>query len=225
MFTESAGANQYRALADRPALARSLGWQLEHDDEGALLLSRSGDVNLVLIPGRQIVTAERLEVLALACSRDVPDGRPIRDVLREVVDLDAIAVIPWGFGKWIGPRGRIVRELIDRRDTPFCLGDNGGRAMTLRRPALFDYAERRSMPVLAGSDPLPMPHQVDRPGSYGFILDRWSTTAHPTNAIKRGLRALTQSPPAFGELSSVTAMIRSQIGLRWRPGLRQVHAQ
>lgn len=220
MFTESMGANQYGALVEKPALARSLGWRVEKGDDGcsAVLRRRDGEA-IVVVAGRQIVTAERLEVLALGCVDELPDGRQIRDVVRAVADRDALAVIPWGFGKWLGRRGRIVRDMIEcPNGLALYLGDNGGRMRALARPPLFEWAERRGLVVLGGSDPLPLPAHATRPGSYGSVLDLSADVSQPGSAVKAAIRALRCTPPAFGALSSFPAAISSQIALRWRGG-------
>lgn len=220
MFTETAGVNHYRALLDDPALARALGWRVEKGDDGcSAMLRRPGNGAMTIVAGRQIVTAEHLEVLALGCVDELPDGRPIRDVVRAVADRDALAVIPWGFGKWLGRRGQIVRDLIERADgTGLWLGDNGGRMRVLPRPHLFNWSERHGVVVLGGSDPLPLSAHVTRPGSYGSVLDVSHEEARAGSAIKAAIRALHHTPPAFGGLSSLPAAIASQVGLRWRAG-------
>jgi hypothetical protein len=101
-------------------------------------------------------------------------------------------------------------------DAPFCLGDNGCRPGALPRPGLFARAEEQRVPVLGGSDPLPVPAHVTRPGSYGFVLDAWHPEARPGQAIVRRIQKMQQSPPAFGTLSSFPGLLRSQIELRWR---------
>jgi hypothetical protein len=191
-------------------------WSLDIQNEtDSILLRHESGETIIIVPGRQIVTAEKLEVLALGTTAKFPDGQPIRAVVQSVTRHGAVAVIPWGLGKWWGRRGRIVRGLVDvRHDLPFCLGDNGGRARRLPRPSLFQAADDRGIPVLAGSDPLPLPHHVTRAGSYGFVLEDWSETSRPANAIKERLRALTHSPATFGCLSSTMAMVRAQLGLR-----------
>ena len=192
------------------------------DEQDAVLLSRPPGETIIIVAGRQIVTAEKLEVLALGTTSAFPDGQPIRAVMQSVTNGGAVAVIPWGFGKWWGRRGQLVRGLIDAtRDVPFCLGDNGGRAYGLPRPSLFHVADDHGIPVLPGSDPLPLPGHVSRPGSYGFVLNDWRESSQPSSAMKERLRALTHSPSTFGNLSSPSAMMRSQLGLRWqrhRPG-------
>jgi hypothetical protein len=235
MLTESAGVSAYRVLSREPSALRSSGWHVGSTDEacslvvsrrralphGHLCLESSRREAIIVVAGRQIVTAERLEVLALALGDEVPDGRPCREVLREVTDRGALAVIPWGVGKWLGRRGRLVRDLIAGGcEVPFCLGDNGGRAGAMGRPSLFDVAERSGVPVLAGSDPLPMPEQVCRVGSYGFVLGDWQATSRPAAKVTAKLRELRGSPPAFGELASIPTMVRAQLALRWQRAVR-----
>lgn len=217
ILVESAGVHAFDALLEGRAPVRPLGWEIDTTDEPCSLLLRCGGrAPIVVGAGRQIVTADRLEVLALGFRGNVPDGRPARDVVQEVAACGALAVIPWGFGKWLGARGRIVRQLMEQdHGGLLCLGDNGGRPRAAARPWLFRAAERRRVPILAGSDPLPMPWQVRRVGSYGFVLDGWGQTSRPLQAITARIRASRQSPPVFGELSSVASVVRAQVGLRW----------
>jgi hypothetical protein len=216
MFTESAAARAFREFDEGPAFFRSLGWVVERGDEGSsrVLTHRGGDAILV-IAGRQIVTAEHLEVLALGFVDEIADGRPIRDVVCAVRDRGAVAAIPWGFGKWWGRRGRLLRHVIET-ETLLYLSDNGGRAGVLPRSRTFAWAEQRGVPTLAGSDPLPLRSHEARAGSYGCILDDWRPTASPANVILARLHALTRSPATFGRLSSLPAMIQSQAALRLR---------
>ena len=172
---------------------------------------------MVIIPGRQIVTAERLEVLALGCSREFPDGQPIRKVLDAVADSNATAVIPWGFGKWWGPRGRTLLDiLLSNFAPPFFLGDNGGRLGLGRGPALFAEAEARGVFVLPGSDPLPFPSEAQRLGSYGFVLPAWEESSRPVDALRASLRRLSASPRVFGNLTPVLRFCRMQLAMQWR---------
>jgi hypothetical protein len=218
LFTESAGAEAFQSLMSRCPAGPADGWQPQRTDEPDSILLRHADGDLIIVvSGRQIVTAERLEVLSIGTATTIPDGQPIHAVLRSVMRDDAVAVLPWGAGKWWGRRGRVITELIEaRRDLHFHLGDNGGRTRWLPGPSLFQTADERGIPVLGGSDPLPLPGQVTRAGSYGFVLDDWRETSRPSNVIKERLRALTESPASFGTLSSPWEMLRSQMGLRWR---------
>ena len=77
-------------------------WEFHHTGESVSLSARSGHKSLIIIAGRQIETAEGLEVLALSTTDNFGSGVPIIDLIKEVKEHDAIPVIPWGFGKWLG---------------------------------------------------------------------------------------------------------------------------
>ena len=65
------------------------------------------------------MTAEGLEVLALATNTVFKDGDSIRDVIENVRASGAIPVLPWGLAM-TGKRGRIISDLIsDCRDREF----------------------------------------------------------------------------------------------------------
>jgi hypothetical protein len=233
LLAESAGGRAYHALRHATGAVQSRGWHVqathearsivvgrivpsEHQSRASSALMGQNDA-MVVVAGRQIVTAERLEVLALAFDGNFPDGEPMHAVLRALTARGVLAVIPWGVGKWMGRRGRLVRDLIDQwADAPFCLGDNGGRAGAFGRPSLFGVAEGHGIPVLAGSDPLPLPGQVSRVGSYGFLLDAAWETSMPATGIVGAISALRVSPPVYGQLSSIQSMVRAQLDLRWR---------
>ena len=217
VLVEPSGGRRFVSLWNDPGAVCVAGWRVERGADGrSLLFDCGGGATLLIVAGRQIVTAENLEVLAVACSREIRDSLPIRAALGAVADCGARAVVPWGFGKWLGRRGRIVRELIDALPVPFSLGDNGGRAGSLPRPPLFRLAERRGVPVLTGSDPLPLPREERRAGSYGFVLHEWRMTSRPAESLAERIGSLRGSPPSFGELNTVPGLIRAQLGLRWR---------
>lgn len=214
LMTESAGSTAYRSLLCGTTAPD--GWTVVGGDQHSLALAGPRGDTILIVPGRQIVSAENLEVLC-AGPADIPDGQPVHQVLSSIARLGGVPVIPWGLGKWWGSRGVLIRDLIDTwHDLPFCLGDNGGRARAFPRPSLFQTAEADGIPVLAGSDPLPLPSQVVRAGSYGFVLDDWTDTPRPAAAINDRLRQLTSSPPTFGSLCSTHAMVQAQLGIRWQ---------
>jgi hypothetical protein len=217
LLTESAGVNQYRVLLSQPEIVESLGWRIiESGEKCSVILSR-GEDTLILIAGRQIVTAENLELLAIGCGRGPADGSPIRHALRSIGEAGAVPILPWGFGKWLGQRARTVRDLLFSNDLPrFHLGDNGGRLRMVPPPALFEQARKKGIAILPGSDPLDVPAHVRRPGSYGFVLGSWDKTLAPAEEIKTRIRSLQQSPPTFGAASSLFDGLASQLSVRWR---------
>lgn len=111
-----------------------------------------------LIRGKQMVSMEGLEVLAIGVAPPWSDrSLTLIELVDRINDAGGYPVVPWGFGKWWGGRCATIRTLVERSTpTPFALGDNGGRPAFWPRPRLFDVAAAHGVPVLPGSDPLPL---------------------------------------------------------------------
>ncbi len=193
LLAESAGHDWYRAAREAAAGGRGpLGATAE---PLALQLQDCAPASSVfVVAGRQIVSTEGLEVLGLALDPDcaaaaiVDRTRCAEELLEALLDADAVAVLPWGFGKWLGERGRRVAELArqDRlRDhARFFLGDVPQRCWPWPRPAVFEAPAR----VLCGSDPLPLPGGEARVGCLGFRIEASLDAQQPARSL---LSALT----------------------------------
>ncbi|MGH8478645.1 MAG: hypothetical protein ACREXK_03460 [Gammaproteobacteria bacterium] len=221
MLTETARADCFQRLsawADGPADGDSgLGeWRLRHTEETGSVMAERRQQCLYIIAGRQIVTAERLEVLALGFEGFVPDGEPIRQVLDRVRSAAAVAVIPWGFGKWWGGRGKVVSALLkDHERLGFFLGDNSGRTAFLGRPAHFEDARRDGIAILPGTDPLPFPAEYGRAGSFGLVAQASIDPAWPAAEIKRLLTSTPLDMKPYGRLETPLRFIHNQIAMQF----------
>lgn len=205
------------ADANKPITAElSSAWHFFHTDEACSLLARSsGGQKLILIAGRQIVTKENLEVLALATRASFHDGTPIGHLIMAINQRDAIPVVPWGVGKWLGKRGKILQSLLTSVDRPaFFLGDNSGRPIFWPRPALFHMSERHSVKVLPGTDPLPLPSEASRCGSFGFAIRDLVSHEQPGADIKRLIKDGTVEIRPYGKLEKPLRFIRNQLQIR-----------
>ena len=200
------------------------GWRAEPTaEEGSIRLApEGGGVPIFLVDGRQLVTSEGIEVLAL-CSRAAHtelEGLPLSETIEGVRAADGVPVLPWGFGKWWGRRGRLVRELVERLGAPapppLFLGDNGNRPAGTPPPALMRRGEERGIPVLPGSDPLPFPRHAHRPASAGFRLTGPLDPERPLSSVRWTLRTLTGSPPPVGRGASPLQFVRDQVGMQLR---------
>jgi len=189
-------------------------WEAEHGCEPETLVVRRGSTRLKLIAGRQLVTRERLEVLALGTTAPLPDGEPIEATLAAVRDAGAAAVLPWGVGKWLGARGAVVaRVLADPKWQDVFLGDNGNRLELAPDPAPFATARRVGRAVLPGSDPLPLAGEEVRVGAYGFAIDVALDPLRPAAS----LLALLKSGSAFvvfGRREPLTRFVGNQLALK-----------
>jgi len=194
-------------------------WEAEEGDEAETLVVRCGGTHVTVIAGRQIVTRERLEVLALGTTARLHDGEPIESTLDAVLGSGAAAVLPWGVGKWLGARGTVVaRVMADERWHDVFLGDNGNRLELGPEPPQFATARRAGRAVLPGSDPLPLPGEETRIGSYGFAVDVALDSLRPAAALLAVLKSGTPFVP-FGRRTALPRFIGRQIALQLRARL------
>ena len=119
LLTQTAGDERFERLVVEATPQGSArggrpGWSIARTGEPESLAARRADgARLLIVCGRQLRTAEGLELLALATCARFADGQPLAAALRGVEAAGAIPVLPWGVGKWTGKRGRIVGGLID----------------------------------------------------------------------------------------------------------------
>lgn len=198
--------------------AKSRGWERRDTVEqvSACLTSCTG-VPLVIIAGRQVVSREGLEVLALGTCQRFEDGKATEELVREVVEARAIPVLPWGVGKWLGRRGRLVEDLIDAPNlSPLFVGDNSHRPTFWPRPTLFERANNRGIKSLPGSDPLPFPREVRRVGSHGIILRGEIDLEKPAHDLKRRLLNSSTTLRQFGSREPPVRFVRNQLRIQLR---------
>ncbi len=222
-LTESAGADWYGRLsaeAQKPSDAQTMGgaWKLHETEEPCALRACSAcGHELTILSGRQIVTAEGLEVLSLMCRDHIADGSALQDTVKTVEEHGGIPVIPWGAGKWLGQRGRILERFLDQAGDTSCLalGDNGGRPVFWKNPRHFLLARSRGIPILPGSDPLPLPWESARIGSFGFSLEADLDHDHIAREL-RGLLCRRQADiHPYGCLQRTWDFVRNQWALRF----------
>ncbi len=191
-------------------------WRLEATSEPESLLATKADGGmLILIAGRQIATRERLEVLALGTTAKIQDGMTLRETISAALHEEAITVIPWGFGKWWGGRGKLLAGFLEEvHSGRVHLGDNGGRPHWTVEPWPLRSSIKRGLWILPGSDPLPMIDEVERVGSYGFRIDEYISRSRPAADLKRYLRSLEKGPSPYGKRVGWLRFIRNQTHLR-----------
>jgi hypothetical protein len=189
-------------------------WELEPGGEPETLVFRRGHLRLAVIAGRQLVTRERLEVLALGTTARLRDGDSMEATLNAVQAAGAAAVLPWGVGKWLGARGAVIdRVLAEPKWQHVLLGDNGNRLRYGRDPERFAAARREGRSILPGSDPLPLPGEEARVGGYGFAVDVELDALRPAANLVALLQSGTRFM-AFGERESLGRFVGKQIALR-----------
>jgi len=218
VLTAGRDEDSWHRLASFKAAPGPAAWAcLKTGEELSLLVERAGDIRLILVAGRQLRTAEALEVLALGCNRDLPEGRPIGETLLAVRDCGALPVVPWGFGKWWGRRGRLLANLLETEPpASFFLGDNGGRPSSFPRPGTLEMARRVGIRDLPGSDPLPFAGEVARAGSRGFVLPAPLDRDAPAAGLLNQLRDPDFHPETYGPGERLLPFTVKQIGMQLR---------
>jgi len=207
------------AHVNNTSFPQDLGeWKVNKtDDSFTLQLTNRYGKQLFLVAGRQLVTSERLEVLALFTDHSYADHQSIDETIKSIRADDAIPIIPWGVGKWLGKRGALLRHLLHKYPANyFMLGDNGGRPGLWPSPLLFKQARSRGTQILPGSDPLPIVKETRRPGSYGFVLPGIVSPDKPGSFLKQLVTNSEIHKSTYGKRHGLSTVIANQLILRLR---------
>lgn len=188
-LTEGRGHHAFRDLA-AGRLALPEGYTCTPGPDPAALRVEHDGRALHLVAGRQVVTRERLEVLALTVDADLPDDGPVGATLAAARDAGAVPVLSWSPGKWFGGRGRTIREILDQA-TPggLLLGDTTLRPTCWPEPLLMKHGRSRGIAILAGSDPLPQLGEESYVGTYGIVAQVPFDAGKPASSLRDLLRS------------------------------------
>ena len=194
------------------------------EDDGAADKTADGaagpEGDILVVPGRQAVSSEGLEVLALGHPGPLADSGTAADTIRAAGDAGALPVLPWGVGKWTGERGALARTLLlDPPHPALAAGDNAGRLSAGPRPALLAAAEAAGRAVLPGTDPLPLPSEAGKVLRYGFTMELDPDA--PVRSLIDGLAA-GRRPVPVGRLEGPLrfAVLQGAMQVRKRLGRR-----
>jgi hypothetical protein len=187
-LTESADCAWFEWLQRQTKVGS--GWRVEPTREPCSLRLIDGrDRCLVVIAGHQVVTTEKIEVLVIGQVDKPADGPAAHELIAsQLASEQPIVILPWGFGKWLGRRGVLIRSLIDAFGSEILVGDNSGRLSLTPPSGLIRYARDRGLKVLSGSDPLPLPNEESTVGRLSNSLNLALDADEPFNSIKVALR-------------------------------------
>jgi hypothetical protein len=201
-LTERATENAFADL--RGERLRPRGWHVVHcPDRTAVRVAAEDGFELMVVAGRQVVTQEGLEVLALGVTVAIPNGLAGRETIDRTRALDGLPVLPWSPGKWIGRRGRLVRALIETAAPgQLLLGDVALRPRPSPEPRLLTLGRRRGFTLLAGSDPLPLAGEERHVGRYATAVDGVVSPATPSAFLRASLCEVGAAPSVCGSRRS-----------------------
>ena len=214
VLVDPAGVDGYGRLRGWEAS----GWSVSPAGACALVATRTSDAaRLLVVGGRQIRAGNGLEVLAYGIRDEFTDGGSLQERVEDVLDRGGLPVVPWGFGKWLGGRGRDVESLLrSSLARHVLLADSYTRPERAPEPGSFGLAEDLGVAVLAGTDPLPFPGQESRVGRYGFLLEMSAEAEDPAGELCGRLTALNRSPERYGARSGLLEACRVQVAMQLR---------
>lgn len=222
-LTETSKHNYFQQLAELVDKNKLTNWTLQPTQENLSLHAFNNfGQSLFIIAGRQVITEEKLEVLALITDQSFEDGFPLETTIQSVISAGGIPVMPWGVGKWIGRRGKLLSKLLVENNFPtICLGDNSGRPIFWSRPIYFQQAKKQGLRILPGSDPLPVASEASRPGSFGFTIQGSLSREEPGKQLKQMLLNSNVSINNYGSLETPWRFVRNQLAIRYGNGNKQ----
>ena len=211
-MTQAAGERVFEDLQDRSACG---SWDIRPaPGEPQSLIATRHDNWIAVVCGRQVRCERGLEVAALGTLQEFADGKGLQETICEVQANGALACLPWGFGKWSGARGRLVRAALDANDLKLLtVCDNGGRLEILGRPRLVSEAARRGFKVLPGTDPFPFGDDYLRTGGFGFLAAE-PCQAHPWQDLMGWIMAQDRSPSPYGRALGPLRFLYNNIGIQ-----------
>ncbi len=214
-LTESSGFNFFHDLKTRASTQSSIAGWLVSDirNQPAVLLQKSGQ-KIIFIAGRQVITKQGLEVLALFNDEEYKDGQDIQSIINQINDNNGLAVLPWGVGKWLGKRGGIISDLLNSNSPEkLAIADISARPALWPRPDQFKLASTLGYSSLYGTDPLPLKSDQGSIASAGMAIELPSDEAQAISELKLALLKLTDVE-TYGNRVSNFRFVKDQLMLR-----------
>jgi len=215
-LTETASVDWFESVVASGGATAIGPWTLALGPDDSLRIEASGGgLTLDIIAGRQIVTAERIEVHALGTRAKIPDGMDLSPTIAAIHAVDALAVLPWGVGKWLGARRALIKGILSSTSDVY-LSDNGGRP-GFWRESLLARARLEGKPVLSGTDPLPLPAEEYRVGRFGCWLSEDSADRCATPQLLARIRSSKAGEiEHYGRPETALRFVGNQVALRVR---------
>lgn len=162
------------------------GFRFEKNSNTAITVKNNANAKvLYILAGRQLVTADNLEVCALATTFNQPDKKlNTLDTIHAVRQAGGVAAINWAPGKWFGDRGKIVQRVFDvMPPDELLISDTTMRPSIWPTPRIMAAAQKRGFRVVRGSDPLPFAGEEKYISSYATLVKGEFDSAQPEQSL------------------------------------------
>ncbi len=190
------------------------GWSVTLIPGQPALLLQQADQSIIIIAGRQVISRQGLEVLALFSDDQYEDGQETQAIIDKINEHNGLAVLPWGVGKWLGKRGAIIDDLLnDNKPDRLAIADISGRPALWPEPAQFRLARKSGYSCLYGTDPLPLYSDQSRIASAGMVMDLSPEPSQAVAELKARLNSHI-SENNFGKRVSAFRFLKDQLMLR-----------
>jgi len=116
--------------------------QRQETTDQSIVLLVDEQFTIIIIAGSQIVAKEKIEILSVGTPLPSLAGKEIKSTITKITEKGALPILPWGVGKWVGKRGRILEDLIKQPNLPrFFISDSGNRPKFWPKSSLFRIAK------------------------------------------------------------------------------------
>ncbi|MEN8222895.1 MAG: hypothetical protein ABFR36_06510 [Acidobacteriota bacterium] len=211
-LTEAKENDFFTRIAENSIPLKNIDIHAEKTNEdGSILLMQNGSELFYIIKGRQIITKENIEILSVGPGTKIPDGLPASEVLDRLKEREEIAIMAWGVGKWLFKRGKVVKQILDTLEYPLLIiGDNSARPPIWLKPLIYRKGEKLGIPVVSGSDPLPLKGEDSKAGSYFFRLKGSFDPNKPLDSVKTIIKSDIKDIKLMGKRDSLFGFLKRQ---------------
>lgn len=214
LLTERSDCHFFDQFCDSASRFESIGLKIKQTPElEALLITCNHGDAIYIFAGRQIITAERLEILSLTSNKMIEDRKfTVKEVIEKVNESRGIPVLNWAPGKWFFKRKKVVQQTLEKSSPQQVLiGDTSLRHTLWPEPKLMIQAKDTGFKVIAGSDPLPFRGEENLIGSYGFSAIAEFDPEKPVTSIRKMLRDQNSKVSFMGKRNNILKFTKREI--------------
>jgi len=182
------------------------------NEDNSLIITNSAGQKIIIISGKQIIAENGIEVLALGAINSFSKHKSLQETVDAVNKVNAIPIIPWGVGKWLGKRKEVIECFIRKNhNNKFLLGDNSGRPIFWSEPNIFNLGKSNNHFVIPGTDSLAITSEQGKTGKYGFYLKTEMNLLRPADFFIEYFSNMNTEPKNFGKLEDPFRFLKNQI--------------